>query len=97
MAMERYSVDWNEGEARGLVARKDKERHSVDWNEDGSDDPARKKQEEPVQKKKPDSVHEKQDGPVWTRRSVDGLDHKTICDITGVVALGMVLLCWIFK
>lgn len=51
MAMERYSVGWNEGEARGLVARKDKEHHSVDWNEDGSDDPARKKQEEPVQKK----------------------------------------------
>ena len=97
MAMERYSVDWDEGEARGLVARKDKEHHSVDWNEDGSDDPARKKQEEPVQKKKPDPVHEKQDEPVRTRRSVDGLDHKTICDITGVVALGMVLLCWIFK
>ena len=81
MAMERYSVGWNEGEARGLVARKDKEHHSVDWNEDGSDDPARKKQDEPVR----------------TRRSVDGLDHKMMCDITGLVALGMILLCWIFK
>lgn len=79
--MERYSVDWNEGEARGLVARKDMEHRSVDWNEDGPDDPVRKKQ----------------DGPVWTKRSVEGLDHKTICDITGIVALGMVLLCWIFK
>ena len=97
MAMERYSVGWNEGEARGLVTRKDKEHHSVDWNEDGSDDPARKKQEEPVQKKKPDPVHEKQDEPVRTRRSVDGLDHKMMCDITGVVALGMILLFWIFK
>lgn len=43
MAMERYSVGWNEGEARGLVARKDKEHHSVDWNEDGSDGPVRKR------------------------------------------------------
>lgn len=73
------------------------ERCSVGWNEDGSDDPVRKKQEEPAQKKKPDSVHEKQDEPVRTRRSVDGLDHKMMCDITGLVALGMVLLCWIFK
>ena len=97
MAMEHYSVGLNEVEARDLVACKDKECHSVDWNEDGSDDPVRKKQEEPVQKKKPDSVHEKKDEPVWMKRSVDGLDHKTICDITGIVALGMVLLCWIFK
>lgn len=72
------------------------ERCSVGWN-DGSDDPVRKKQEEPAQKKKPDSVHEKQNEPVRTMRSVDGLDHKTICDITGLVALGMILLCWIFK
>lgn len=97
MAMERYSVDWNEGEARGLVARKDMEHHSVDWNEDGPDDLVRKKQKESSPEEKPDSVHEKQDGPVWTKRSVDGLDHKTICEITGIVALGMVLLCWIFK
>ena len=85
------------------------ERCSVGWNEDGSDDPVRKKQEEPAQKKKPDSVHEKQNEPVRTMRSVDearyhdegglggGLDHKTMVDITGIVALGMVLLCWIFK
>lgn len=68
-----------------------------DKNESNLANLVRKKQEEPVQKKKPDPVHEKQDEPVRTRRSVDGLDHKMMCDITGLVALGMILLCWIFK
>ena len=82
------------------------DRYEIDWNETEPDFVQKKR---PVQKKKPDSVHEKQDEPARTKRSVDearyhdeggldgGLNYKTMGNITGIVALGMVLLCWIFK